>query len=130
MLTILAKVFVLTDYQEHSCLSVSGIYCLVLLPLFFHLLFIFVSRAARGKREEGRGRGAWVIMTCQIRSDGTCSECKHNSECSDDIFQAVFLLGKISRVTAQPESHGSQLHNEERRHTHTHTHTQRQRVKK
>lgn len=53
MLTILAKVFVLTDYQEHSCLSVSGIYCLVLLPPFFHLLFIFVSRAARGKREEG-----------------------------------------------------------------------------
>lgn len=63
-------------------------------------------------------------MTCQIRSDGTCSECKHNSECSDDIFQAVFLLGKISRVTAQPESHGSQLHNGERRHTHTHTHTE------
>lgn len=66
-------------------------------------------------------------MTCQIRSDGTCSECKHNSECSDDIFQAVFLLGKISRVTAQPESHGSQLHNGERRHTHTHTHTDRER---
>lgn len=65
-----------------------------------------------------------MIMTCQIRSDGTCSECKHNSECSDDIFQAVFLLGKISRVTAQPESHGSQLHNGERRHTRTHTHTE------
>lgn len=60
-------------------------------------------------------------MTCQIRSDGTCSECKHNSECSDDIFQAVFLLGEISGVTAQPESHGSQLHNREHQHTHKDT---------
>lgn len=60
-------------------------------------------------------------MTCQIRSDGTCSKCKHNSECSDDIFQAVFLLGEISGVTAQSESHGSQLHNGERQQTHTHT---------
>lgn len=67
-------------------------------------------------------------MTCQIRSDGTYSECKHNLECSDDIFQAVFLLGEISGVTAQPESHGSQLHNGERTHIHTHREAQREEI--
>ena len=92
----------------------------------FFFFFFFSSLRPR----EGRGRGARVIMTCQIRSDGTCSECKHNSECSDDIFQAVFLLGEISGVTAQPESHGSQLHNGEYQHTHAHRHTKRDRERR
>lgn len=63
-----------------------------------------------GLHDRGLGDAA-VIMTCQIRSDGTCSKCKHNSECSDDIFWAAFLLGEISRVTAPSGSRGSQFHN-------------------
>lgn len=55
MLTILAKVFVLTDYQEHSCLSVSGIYCLVFPPSVLPppLYFCVSGR----KREEGEEHG-------------------------------------------------------------------------
>lgn len=76
-------------------------------------------------RYEWRGRGAWVIMTCQIRSDGTCSECKHNSGCWYDIFRAVFLLGEISGVTAQPETCGSQLCTQTHTHTHINVHSRR-----
>lgn len=55
-------------------------------------------------------------MTCQISSNGTCSESKHNSGSSDDIFQAVFLLAKISGSSA---SHGSQLHHRKQQQTRT-----------